>query len=56
MRELMLYNDSIDAVETQPLDQKLDANVRKYQEQLFDAREVNAKERIDAPQRVAEVY
>ncbi|GAA5902318.1 uncharacterized protein JCM6883_001367 [Sporobolomyces salmoneus] len=43
-----------DAVETQPLDQKLDANVRKYQEQLFDAREVNAKERIDAPQRVAE--
>ncbi|GAA5984023.1 hypothetical protein JCM5350_004995 [Sporobolomyces pararoseus] len=43
-----------DAVETQHLDQKLDANVRKSQEQLFDAREVNAKERIDAPQRVAE--
>ncbi|GAA5962752.1 hypothetical protein JCM3765_006191 [Sporobolomyces pararoseus] len=43
-----------DVVETQPLDQKLDANVRKYQEQLFDAREVNAKERIDAPQRVAD--
>ncbi|GAA5883703.1 hypothetical protein JCM16303_004779 [Sporobolomyces ruberrimus] len=41
-------------VETQPLDQKLDSNVRKYQEQLFEAREVNAKERINAPQRVAE--
>ncbi|GAA6006726.1 hypothetical protein JCM11491_003159 [Sporobolomyces phaffii] len=42
-----------EAVETQPLDQKLDANVRKYQEQLFDAREINAKERRDAPERVA---
>jgi hypothetical protein len=46
---------SKDAVETQPLDQKLDTNVRKYQEQLFEAREVNAKERRDAPERVAEV-
>ena len=54
-RQLTSSSSPPDTVETQPLDQKLDANVRKYQEKLFDAREVNAKERIDAPQRVAEV-
>ncbi|GAA5889805.1 hypothetical protein JCM6882_004330 [Rhodosporidiobolus microsporus] len=39
---------------TQPLDDTLHQRVLKYQNDLFDAREVNARERVDAPARTAE--
>ncbi|GAA5838128.1 hypothetical protein JCM11251_004717 [Rhodosporidiobolus azoricus] len=39
---------------TQPLDDNLHQRVLKYQNDLFDAREVNARERVDAPARTAE--
>ncbi|BGP20997.1 hypothetical protein JCM10213_003238 [Rhodosporidiobolus nylandii] len=39
---------------TQPFDDPLHQRVLKYQNDLFDAREVNARERVDAPARTAE--
>ncbi|GAA5972422.1 hypothetical protein JCM21900_004533 [Sporobolomyces salmonicolor] len=39
---------------TQPFDDTLHQRVLKYQNDLFDAREVNARERVDAPARAAE--
>ncbi|GAA6024945.1 hypothetical protein JCM10207_001442 [Rhodosporidiobolus poonsookiae] len=39
---------------TQPFDDALHQRVLKYQNELFDAREVNARERVDAPARTAE--
>ncbi|GAA5971609.1 hypothetical protein JCM11641_000659 [Rhodosporidiobolus odoratus] len=39
---------------TQPFDDVLHQRVISYQNDLFDAREVNARERVDAPARTAE--
>ncbi|GAA5852822.1 hypothetical protein JCM9279_006195 [Rhodotorula babjevae] len=39
---------------TQPFNDELHQRVLKYQNDLFDAREVNARERVDAPSRTAE--
>jgi hypothetical protein len=40
---------------TQPFDENLHQRVLNYQNELFDAREVNARERVDAPTRTAQV-
>lgn len=40
---------------TQPFDDNLHQRVLKYQNDLFDAREINARERVDAPARTAQV-
>lgn len=40
---------------TQPFDETLHQRVLKYQNDLFDAREINARERVDAPTRTAQV-
>ncbi|BGP28248.1 serine/arginine repetitive matrix protein 2 [Rhodotorula toruloides] len=39
---------------TQPFDENLHQRVLNYQNELFDAREVNARERVDAPTRTAQ--
>ncbi|TNY18764.1 Serine/arginine repetitive matrix protein 2 [Rhodotorula diobovata] len=39
---------------TQPFNDELHQRVLKYQNDLFDAREINARERVDAPARTAE--
>ncbi|GAA5957290.1 hypothetical protein JCM8115_006945 [Rhodotorula mucilaginosa] len=39
---------------TQPFDDNLHQRVLKYQNDLFDAREINARERVDAPARTAQ--
>ncbi|POY72807.1 hypothetical protein BMF94_4216 [Rhodotorula taiwanensis] len=39
---------------TQPFDDTLHQRVLKYQNDLFDAREINARERVDAPARTAQ--
>ncbi|GAA5988547.1 hypothetical protein JCM10908_003616 [Rhodotorula pacifica] len=39
---------------TQPFDENLHQRVLKYQNDLFDAREINARERVDAPARTAQ--
>ncbi|BGP58620.1 hypothetical protein JCM8202_006403 [Rhodotorula sphaerocarpa] len=39
---------------TQPFDETLHQRVLKYQNDLFDAREINARERVDAPTRTAQ--
>ncbi|GAA5858005.1 hypothetical protein JCM8547_006660 [Rhodosporidiobolus lusitaniae] len=39
---------------TQPFDDVLHQRVLKYQNDLFDAREINARERVDAPARTAD--
>ncbi|GAA5824998.1 hypothetical protein JCM10212_000805 [Sporobolomyces blumeae] len=42
-------------IKTQPLDETLHQRVIKYQDDLFDAREVNARERVDCPTRIRTV-
>lgn len=46
---------SLDLGKTQPFDDNLHQRVLKYQNDLFDAREINARERVDAPARTAQV-
>lgn len=46
---------SIELGKTQPFDDNLHQRVLKYQNDLFDAREINARERVDAPARTAQV-